>query len=198
MSFLYLFWAFLGQALLGIVVFGLNKAGLQATWLDYVPSVIVSVLFYVGFMKLEKVNGRFTKGKLAAVALIVLAIIQMFLPPQTDVLPLPWWVSIISLFTIIADLVMIYSLCTGVGEMAEAQNLPDFKKISYQRWIIYVCNQILAIAVLMISAFASSTHPGSLVYLAGILGLVFVIFGVVVYILMVTFIWKAHQLLDLK
>lgn len=198
MSILFLFWAFLGQAILGIVVTGLNKLGLAAIWLDYVPTVIVSVLYFVGFMKLEKVNPQFAKGKPAAIGAAVLAIIQIFLPGQANVLPLPWWLTIVSLLVIIADLFIIYTVCKGIGEIAEAQNLPDFKKISYQRWIIYVCNQILALAVLAISAFVSSTSEGSLVMLAGLLGVIYVVFGLLVYILMATFIWKAHKLLDIK
>lgn len=198
MSILFLFWAFLGQAILGIIVTGLNKLGLAAIWLDYVPTVIVSVLYFVGFMKLEKVNSQFAKGKPAAIVAAVLAIIQIFLPAQANVLPLPWWLTIVSLLVIIADLFIIYTVCKGIGEIAEAQNLPDFKKISYQRWIIYVCNQILALAVLAISAFVSSTSEGSLVMLAGLLGVIYVVFGLLVYILMATFIWKAHKLLDIK
>lgn len=198
MSILFLFWAFLGQAILGIVITGLNKLGLAAIWLDYVPTVIVSVLYFVGFMKLEKVNPQFAKGKPAAIGAAVLAIIQIFLPGQANVLPLPWWLVIVSLLVIIADLFIIYTVCKGIGEMAEAQNMPDFKKVSYQRWIIYVCNQILALAVLAISAFVPSTSEGSLVMLAGLLGVVYVVFGLLVYILMATFIWKAHKLLDIK
>lgn len=198
MSILFLFWAFLGQAILGIVITGLNKLGLAAIWLDYVPTVIVSVLYFVGFMKLEKVNPQFAKGKPAAIGVAVLAIIQIFLPGQANVLPLPWWLVIVSLLVIIADLFIIYTVCKGIGEMAEAQNMPDFKKVSYQRWIIYVCNQILALAVLAISAFVPSTSEGSLVMLAGLLGVVYVVFGLLVYILMATFIWKAHKLLDIK
>lgn len=198
MSILYLFWAFLGQAILGIVITGLNRLGLVGVWLDYVPTVIVSVLYFIGFAKLEKVNPQFAKGKPFAIAAALLAIIQIFLPDQTNVLPLPWWLSIVSLLVIIADLFIIYTVCKGIGEMAEAQNLPDFKKVSYQRWIIYVCNQIVALVVLAISAFVSSTSTGSLVMLAGLLGVVYVVFGLLVYILMATFIWKAHQLLDIK
>lgn len=198
MSILYLFWAFLGQAILGILITGLNRFGLAAIWLDYVPTVIVSVLYFIGFMKLEKVNPQFSKGKIAAISAAVLAIIQIFLPGQANVLPLPWWLAIVSLLVIIADLFIIYTVCKGIGELAEAQNLPDFKKVSYQRWIIYVCNQIVALAVLAISAFVSSTSEGNLVILAGLLGVIYVIFGLLVYILMATFIWKAHKLLDIK
>ncbi|MDN4620647.1 hypothetical protein QCD85_21195 [Paenibacillus sp. PsM32] len=198
MSILYLFWAFVGQAILGIVITGLNRLGLAAIWLDYFPTVIVSILYFIGFMKLEKVNPQFAKGKPFAIAAAVLAVIQIFLPDQANVLPLPWWLTIVSLLVIIADLFIIYTVCKGIGEMAEAQNLPDFKKVSYQRWIIYVCNQILALAVLAISAFVSSTTTGSMVTLAGLLGVIYVVFGLLVYILMATFIWKAHQLLDIK
>ncbi|ODP30159.1 hypothetical protein PTI45_00401 [Paenibacillus nuruki] len=198
MSILYLFWAFLGQAILGILITGLNRFGLAAIWLDYVPTVIVSVLYFIGFMKLEKVNPQFAKGKIAAISAAVLAIIQIFLPGQANVLPLPWWLAIVSLLVIIADLFIIYTVCKGIGELAEAQNLPDFKKVSYQRWIIYVCNQIVALAVLAISAFVSSTSEGNLVILAGLLGVIYVIFGLLVYILMATFIWKAYKLLDIK
>lgn len=198
MSILYLFWAFVGQAILGIVITGLNRLGLAAIWLDYFPTVIVSILYFIGFMKLEKVNPQFAKGKPFAIAAAVLAVIQIFLPDQANVLPLPWWLTIVSLLVIIADLFIIYAVCKGIGQMAEAQNLPDFKKVSYQRWIIYVCNQILALAVLAISAFVSSTTTGSMVTLAGLLGVIYVVFGLLVYILMATFIWKAHQLLDIK
>ncbi|WCT57709.1 hypothetical protein PQ456_09430 [Paenibacillus kyungheensis] len=198
MSILYLFWAFVGQAILGIVITGLNRLGLAAIWLDYFPTVIVSILYFIGFMKLEKVNPQFAKGKPFAIAAAVLAVIQIFLPDQANVLPLPWWLTIVSLLVIIADLFIIYTVCKGIGQMAEAQNLPDFKKVSYQRWIIYVCNQILALAVLAISAFVSSTTTGSMVTLAGLLGVIYVVFGLLVYILMATFIWKAHQLLDIK
>ncbi|MGV7116327.1 hypothetical protein [Paenibacillus kyungheensis] len=198
MSILYLFWAFVGQAILGIVITGLNRLGLAAIWLDYFPTVIVSILYFIGFMKLEKVNPQFAKGKPFAIAAAVLAVIQIFLPDQANVLPLPWWLTIVSLLVIIADLFIIYTVCKGIGLMAEAQNLPDFKKVSYQRWIIYVCNQILALAVLAISAFVSSTSTGSMVTLAGLLGVIYVVFGLLVYILMATFIWKAHQLLDIK
>ncbi|MDQ1233792.1 hypothetical protein QE450_001290 [Paenibacillus sp. SORGH_AS306] len=198
MSILYLFWAFVGQAILGIVITGLNRLGLAAIWLDYFPTVIVSILYFIGFMKLEKVNPQFAKGKPFAIAAAVLAVIQIFLPDQANVLPLPWWLTIVSLLVIIADLFIIYTVCKGIGQMAEAQNLPDFKKVSYQRWIIYVCNQILALAVLAISAFVSSTSTGSMVTLAGLLGVIYVVFGLLVYILMATFIWKAHQLLDIK
>lgn len=198
MSILYLFWAFVGQAILGIVITGLNRLGLAAIWLDYFPTVIVSILYFIGFMKLEKVNPQFAKGKPFAIAAAVLAVIQIFLPDQANVLPLPWWLTIVSLLVIIADLFIIYTVCKGIGEMAEAQNLPDFKKVSYQRWIIYICNQILALAVLAISAFVSSTTTGSMVTLAGLLGVIYVVFGLLVYILMATFIWKAHQLLDIK
>lgn len=198
MSILYLFWAFVGQAILGIVITGLNRLGLAAIWLDYFPTVIVSILYFIGFMKLEKVNPQFAKGKPFAIAAAVLAVIQIFLPDQANVLPLPWWLTIVSLLVIIADLFIIYTVCKGIGEMAAAQSLPDFKKVSYQRWIIYVCNQILALAVLAISAFVSSTSTGSMVTLAGLLGVIYVVFGLLVYILMATFIWKAHQLLDIK
>lgn len=198
MSILYLFWAFVGQSILGIVITGLNRLGLAAIWLDYFPTVIVSILYFIGFMKLEKVNPQFAKGKPFAIAAAVLAVIQIFLPDQANVLPLPWWLTIVSLLVIIADLFIIYTVCKGIGQMAEAQNLPDFKKVSYQRWIIYVCNQILALAVLAISAFVSSTTTGSMVTLAGLLGVIYVVFGLLVYILMATFIWKAHQLLDIK
>lgn len=198
MSILYLFWAFVGQAILGIVITGLNRLGLAAIWLDYFPTVIVSILYFIGFMKLEKVNPQFAKGKPFAIAAAVLAVIQIFLPDQANVLPLPWWLTIVSLLVIIADLFIIYTVCKGIWQMAEAQNLPDFKKVSYQRWIIYVCNQILALAVLAISAFVSSTSTGSMVTLAGLLGVIYVVFGLLVYILMATFIWKAHQLLDIK
>lgn len=198
MSILYLFWAFVGQAILGIVITGLNRLGLAAIWLDYFPTVIVSILYFIGFMKLEKVNPQFAKGKPFAITAAVLAVIQIFLPDQANVLPLPWWLTIVSLLVIIADLFIIYTVCKGIGQMAEAQNLPDFKKVSYQRWIIYVCNQILALAVLAISAFVSSTSTGSMVTLAGLLGVIYVVFGLLVYILMATFIWKAHQLLDIK
>ncbi|MDR6110837.1 hypothetical protein QE451_002498 [Paenibacillus sp. SORGH_AS338] len=88
MSILYLFWAFVGQAILGIVITGLNRLGLAAIWLDYFPTVIVSILYFIGFMKLEKVNPQFAKGKPFAIAAAVLAVIQIFLPDQANVLPL--------------------------------------------------------------------------------------------------------------
>ncbi len=194
---MYFFWGFLSQWALGLVTSALSTSGMTGQWVDQIPLLVGYMLHFIGFMKLKPVNVAFSKGSISALVLILLSIVQMLLPVNGALTSQPWWGSVLTVIVIVPEMFMIYYLCRGIGELAEAQRRPNLREIAARRWRLFVYCQVTIALALLTSIFANPNEPNAWGVVAGILSIVYVILNLVVYIMLLTFTWRTHKELEL-
>ncbi len=198
MSFMYFFWGFLCQWALGLVSSAFSTSGLTGNWIDQVPLLVGYILHFIGFMKLKPLSATLGKGSTGALILILLSIVQMLLPANTPLTSQPWWGTVLTVIVVIPEMYMIYYLCKGIGELADTQLRPELREVAARRWRLFVYCQVTIALALLTSLFANPTEPNAWGVVAGILGIVYVVLNLIVYILLLTLTWRANKELDLE
>lgn len=197
MSFLYFFYGFLCQWVLALITTAFSTSGLVGSWIDSIPMLIAYVLFYIGFQKLEPIQPLFVKGKISALILFVLSLIPMFIPAGTTALSQPWWGTLLTLIVIIPETYLIYYLCIGIGEIADKQSQSNLQETAKKRWRLFIYCQVTIVLALLSGLLANTTDPNTWTFVSGIFSVMYVILNLVVYILMLTLVWRAHKQLEL-
>ncbi|MEW4369443.1 hypothetical protein [Paenibacillus kandeliae] len=198
MSFLYFFWGFLCQWGLGLVTSIFSVSGLTGHWIDRLPLLIGYVIFFVGFTRMQPLSPILGKGKWGALILILLSIIQMLIPANTGAANPSLLGTVLTIVIILPEMYMIYHLCTGIAKMADDQLQPDLRDTAQKRWRLFIYCQVTIVLALLTGLFADVTQPNAWTVVTGVLSLMYVVLNLIVYILMVTLVWKAHKQLELQ
>ncbi|MCM1988267.1 hypothetical protein [Oceanirhabdus seepicola] len=176
MGFKNLFWAF-------IFLFDFRIGGF-----DILPDIIAYILFYKGLNMLSDRNENFDKGKVLAIPLIFLSILDIYQVniPISDIGNVSFgalWILIGIVHTIV-NLMMIYRICMGIAEEARVINDNDLELKAHNRWKMYlIINIILLVSIIIPS-------------LLGVLFFVIFIISIINYILMLGLMNMASNRLE--
>jgi len=176
MGFKNLFWAF-------IFLFDLNFNGF-----DILPDIIGYILFYRGLKMLSYRNANFAKGKVLAIPLIFLSILDIFhvTIPINEIGNVQFGgvVFLIGIVNTIINLMMIYRICMGIAEEARRINDNELELKANNEWTLYLIVNITLLVLIIIPA------------LMGILFIAIFIFTIAVYFLMLGLMNMASNRLE--
>ncbi len=176
MGFKNLFWAF-------IFLFDFNLNGF-----DILPDIIGYILFYRGLKMLSERNENFAKGKILAIPLIFLSILDIFhvtIPiNKLGIAPFGRGGFVIGIVKTIINLMMIYRICMGIAEEARVINDSELELKANNEWKLYLIVNI----ALLVSIFIP--------VLMGVLFIAIFIFSIAVYFLMLGLMNMASKRLE--
>lgn len=176
MGFNLLFWGFLFQ-------FDFRINGF-----DILPDFIGYFFIYLGLVKLENSSSFFRSAKKMAFPLIFLSmpgLIEVKLQGSFSL-----WMLIavlVGIVVVIMDLIMVFNIFQGIGEMARSRNHTELFYKSGRRWGLYLVMTVLScLGVFMAWLF----NP-----IAVVLVIPFFIFSLIVFVLILAFIKEAERAL---
>jgi len=176
MGFRNLFWAF-------IFLFDFRINGF-----DILPDIIAYILFYRGLTMLSNRNENFDKGKVLAIPLIFLSILDIFQVniPISEIGNISFGVGwiVIGLVHTIINLMMIYRICMGIAEEARVINDNDLELKAINRWKTYL--------MISFAIYLSIIIPS----LIGVLFIIIFIISIINYLLMLGLMSMASNRLE--
>lgn len=147
---------------------------------DIIPDFIGYILIYSGLKVILEMNGNFESASKLALPLIFLSFGDLF-QINTSVQP---FFLLIGLVYLVLNLLMVYRICKGISECAGEKGDNELAEISMKRWTLYLVNNILLMASML------------LIPLAALLFLPLLVFSVVTYLLFLGLLKKAEARLE--
>ncbi|WP_339321251.1 hypothetical protein [Paenibacillus sp. FSL W8-0194] len=173
MGFVHLFWGFLF-----LIDIRINQ-------FDILPDVIGYVLFFLGFVKLERRSSHFRSAKTVSVALIILSVVTLILELSP---PTSWlFMFLYHAVVFILNLYMVFHICYGIGDMAGRKGHRAFQNKAVQRWRWFLAVIAATFVVMLIAPLV----PG----LAIVLALALMIASVCIHVLMMLLMQEAEHVL---
>lgn len=145
-GFRFLFWGF---------IFVLVDVRIQG--FDVLPDIVGYILFAIGLGLLETENRAFAVAKVLSYPLILLSvfsIVQFQVPMNggfhVNTMGFGSLSLLHSVITTVLDLMMVYHICKGIGDMATHAGCADLAEKAHRRWIQYLCLDIFIFVALLL------------------------------------------------
>jgi len=113
--------------------------------IDILPDFIGFILFYTGLEGLIQRNQHFAAARQYALPLIFLSLFDIYQVQRPEFnIDLPGGISlVIGLITTVLSLLMVYNLCTGIAEVARAQDNTRLQENALVKWNYYLIANLL-------------------------------------------------------
>lgn len=159
---------------------------------DIIPDLIGFILVYTGLAGLAEVQPRFGQAKKVAVPLLVLSVAEL-IPGQLQFTlsgPSGWLGFLIAIVVTALNLLLIFNICRGIGELASQEGNDNLTHKSNSRWQYYLW---ISVAVLVLFPF-SMVAPD----VAAIFAIPVIVLGLISYLLILLLIREADRTLHVS
>lgn len=159
---------------------------------DVLPDIIGFILVYSGLSMLAEEHARFLQAKKITVPLLVLSILDL-IPGQLQISvtePASLLGFLLAAVATVLNLLLLYYICQGIGELARAEEQHELVNKAGVRWQYFLWVSIAGLALLPIAMGAAGV--------AALFAIPIAILGLISYILLLALIREADQRLRLS
>ncbi|MGZ9584524.1 hypothetical protein [Paenibacillus marinisediminis] len=138
---------------------------------DILPDIIGLILLIIGYTQLSSENEHFKRARTISIVYAVITIMTWVFPINYDIGMSPSTLTgiaiLLSFIFVAVDLILIYSHCSGIEEVARKLGQYEFAERAMSRWKYYWMAAASALVALLF-AFLSASFAMILILVAGI------------------------------
>ena len=148
---------------------------LQISGFDILPDIIGCVIAIIGFHQLGEKSEHFKRGRNILLVLTAFIAVVWLLPNhliiQTEGNATNWIALLISIAFFVLDLMLVYSLCSGIHDVATRMGRSDLAETAMRRWKYYWV-VVLSTFLIMFIALLIPLLGVLLVFAMGVAGII--------------------------
>jgi hypothetical protein len=160
---------------------------LRINGFDLLIDLLGYVVVVIGLGELARRNRNFDRARPYATVLLILSALDLFTRTPTGdssvsagLFGSPGWAIAFAIALAFVNLMLVYLVCRGIGEMATQAGATDLADLSHTRWFFFIATYVGS-TLLLIGAFAASDTLVSLAIVSIIASLVaaFLVLGLI-------------------